>query len=63
VARTPQLPNSLNAKGQKKVIDPVNGRVRWIDMKEGKILSPTGVPVKPATEDEEEKEDGTKVRN
>lgn len=54
VARTPQLPNAVNAKGQKKVIDPVNGRVRWIDMKEGKVRSPTGVPVKPASEDEDE---------
>lgn len=54
VARTPQLPGATNAKGQKKVIDPVNGRVRWIDMKEGKVQSPTGVPVKPGSKEEDE---------
>lgn len=48
IARTPQFPGATNAKGQKKVIDPVTGKVRWIDMKEGKVQSPTGVPVKPA---------------
>jgi hypothetical protein len=48
VARTPLLPGSINAKGQKKVVDPVTGKVRWIDMKEGKVQSPTGVPVKPS---------------
>jgi hypothetical protein len=37
----------VNAKGQKKIIDPQTGRVRWIDMKEGKVQSETGVPVKP----------------
>jgi hypothetical protein len=39
-------PGAVNAKGQKKVIDPKTGKTRWIDIKEGKVLSPTGVPVK-----------------
>jgi hypothetical protein len=43
------LPGAVNAKGQKKVIDPVTGNTRWINMKEGKVQSPTGVPVKPDT--------------
>ncbi len=60
IPRTPQLPNATNAKGQKKIIDPVNGRVRWIDMKDGKVLSPTGVPVKPGSQEEEE-ENGPKA--
>ena len=68
VARTPQLPNAINEKGQKKVIDPVTGKVRWIDMKEGKVQSPTGVPVKPGTveaegQEQPERPDGPKVRN
>lgn len=40
-------PGAINAKGQKKVIDPKTGRVRFIDMKNGMVQSPTGVPVKP----------------
>jgi hypothetical protein len=47
IARTPLLPGAVNAKGQKKVIDPVTGKTRWITMREGKVQSPTGVPVKP----------------
>lgn len=45
------------------MIDPTNGRVRWIDMKEGKVLSPTGVPVKPGSLEEQEEQHGPKVRN
>lgn len=41
------MPGGVNGKGQKKVIDPVTGKVRWITMREGKVQSPTGVPVKP----------------
>ena len=67
VARTPYLPNATNEKGQKKVIDPINGRIRWIDMKDGKVQSPTGVPVKPGAIEEEgpvQKEpDAPKVRH
>lgn len=40
-------PGAVNGKGQKKVIDPVSGKTRWIDMKNGMIQSTTGVPVKP----------------
>lgn len=47
VARTPLLPGATNTQGQKKVIDPETGKTRWIDMKEGRVQSPTGVPVKP----------------
>lgn len=61
VPRTPLLPNAVNAKGQKKIIDPTTGRVRWIDMKEGKVQSHTGVPVKPGALEEEGNE--PKVRN
>jgi hypothetical protein len=61
VARTPQAPGAVNAKGQKKVIDPVTGRVRWIDMKEGKVQSETGVPVKPV--DPNNKEDAPQIPN
>jgi hypothetical protein len=52
------LPGATNAKGQKKVIDPQTGRVRWIDMKEGKVQSETGVPVKPK---DPNKEDAPKI--
>lgn len=54
VPRTTMLPGAVNDKGQKKIIDPVTGDVRWIDMKEGKVQSPTGVPIKPPQSQEEE---------
>lgn len=47
VARTPQSEGSVNDKGQKKVIDPATGDVRWINMREGRVQSPNGIPVKP----------------
>lgn len=47
VARTPLLPGAVNTQGQKKVIDPDTGKTRWIDMKEGRVQGPTGIPVKP----------------
>lgn len=37
----------MNDKGQKKVIDPITKKTRWITMREGKVKSPTGVPIKP----------------
>jgi hypothetical protein len=43
----------MNAKGQKKVIDPVTGKTRWITMREGKVQSPTGVPVKPEVKEQD----------
>lgn len=45
VAKTPIPEGGVNAKGQKKITDP-NGRVRFIDMKQGRVLSDQGVPVK-----------------
>lgn len=47
VARTPLAPGAVNAQGQKKYVDPVTGKESFIDMKEGRVLSPTGKPVKP----------------
>jgi hypothetical protein len=41
------MEGALNDKGQKKVTDPITGKTRWITMREGKVQSPTGVPVKP----------------
>jgi len=38
---------AVNDKGQKKVIDPITKKTRWITMRDGKVQSPTGVPVKP----------------
>lgn len=48
VARTPLAPGAVNAKGQKKYVDPATGEESFIDMKEGRVLSPTGKPVKPS---------------
>lgn len=36
----------VNAKGQKKVTDN-QGKVRFINMREGRVAGPSGVPVKP----------------
>ena len=36
----------VNEKGQMKVTDN-QGIVRFIDMKEGRVMGPSGVPVKP----------------
>lgn len=47
VARTPLAPGAVNAQGQKKYVDPVTGKESFINMKEGRVLSPTGKPVKP----------------
>jgi hypothetical protein len=47
------MENAVNDKGQKKVIDPVTKKTRWIDMKEAKVKSPTGVPVKPVNENKD----------
>lgn len=47
VARTPFSEGAVNDKGQKKVTDPQTGEVRWIDMKQGRVQGPTGIPVKP----------------
>lgn len=39
---------SRNAKGQQKVIDTKTGKTRWINMREGRVKSSTGIPVKPS---------------
>jgi hypothetical protein len=36
----------INGKGQMKITDN-NGVVRFINMKEGRVMGPSGVPVKP----------------
>jgi len=41
------LEGAVNDIGQKKVVDPITGKTRWITLRDGKVLSPTGVPVKP----------------
>jgi hypothetical protein len=46
VARTPTPPGAINSKGQQKIIDPVTGKTRWIDRKQGAVQSATGVPIK-----------------
>lgn len=48
VARTPLAPGAVNAQGQKKYVDPTTGKESFIDMKEGRVLSTTGKPVKPS---------------
>ena len=47
VAKTPLPIGAVNAKGQKKTVDDKTGKVRFIDMKEGRVMGPSGVPVKP----------------
>ncbi|CAK0741365.1 conserved hypothetical protein [Azospirillaceae bacterium] len=46
VTRNVMPPGAINVKGQQKVIDPVTGKTRWIDRKQGMVQSPTGVPIK-----------------
>jgi len=46
IARTPIPIGGVNVKGQKKVQD-AQGIVRFIDMKQGRVMGPSGVPVKP----------------
>jgi hypothetical protein len=46
VAKEPIPEHGINDKGQMKVTDN-NGVVRFIDMKEGRVQGPSGVPVKP----------------
>lgn len=48
VARTPLAPGAVNAQGQKKYVDPKTEKESFIDMKEGRVLSNTGKPVKPS---------------
>jgi len=45
VAKDPIPEGGINAKGQMKVTDN-KGIVRFIDMKEGRVQGPSGVPIK-----------------
>jgi hypothetical protein len=35
----------VNAKGQKRFIDPTTGKDAYIDMKKPRVMGPRGVPV------------------
>jgi hypothetical protein len=48
VPKVPQQPGSVNDKGQMRYVDPKTEKESYIDMKEGRVLSPTGKPVKPS---------------
>lgn len=45
VARTTMPPGSINAKGQQKIVDN-QGKVRFIDRKQGMVQGPSGAPIK-----------------
>lgn len=47
VAKEPIAEGGINAKGQKKITDPETGKVKMVDMKEGRVLNNEGTPVKP----------------
>lgn len=47
VAREPLPPGAINAQGQMKYVDSKTGKESFINMKEGRVLSPEGKPVKP----------------
>lgn len=46
LAKEPIPEHGINAKGQMKITDK-NGIVRFIDMKQGRVMGPSGVPIKP----------------
>lgn len=46
VARETLPPGAINAKGQQKIVDKITGKTRWIDMKQPRVMSPSGIPVK-----------------
>jgi hypothetical protein len=54
IARTPIPVGGVNPKGQKKVMDPKTGKIRFIDMKQGRVMGASGVPVKPAQGNDEQ---------
>lgn len=45
IAKEPIPEGGLTSKGQRKVTDS-QGKVRFIDMKQGRVMGPSGVPVK-----------------
>lgn len=49
IAKEPIPEGGINAKGQMKITDN-NGIVRFVDMKEGRVRGPSGVPIKPPKE-------------
>jgi hypothetical protein len=46
VAKEPIPERGLNGKHQMKITD-ANGVVRFINMAEGRVMGPSGVPIKP----------------
>jgi len=46
IAKTPDPIGSVNAKGQKKFLDPTTGKIAMIDMKSPRVKGPRGLPVK-----------------
>lgn len=46
VPKIPIEPGSVNAQGQMRYVDPNTGKESFIDMKQGRVLSNTGKPVK-----------------
>jgi len=46
VARNPMPIGAINVSGQQKVMDD-QGKIRFIDRKQGLVMGPSGVPVKP----------------
>ena len=46
VARNPMPVGAVNVQGQQKVMDD-QGKIRFIDRKQGLVMGPSGVPVKP----------------
>ena len=49
---TPHIPKEttpvggINAKGQKRYIDPTTGKDAYVDMKVGRVKGPRGLPIK-----------------
>ena len=44
--KKPLPEGGVNSKGQKRFTDPTTGKDRYIDMKEGRVKGPRGLPVK-----------------
>lgn len=50
VPKTPVPEGGVNSKGQKRYKDPTTGKDAFIDMKQGRVMGPRGIPVKPPQE-------------
>jgi hypothetical protein len=46
IAKEPVPIGGVNAKGQKRYIDPTTGKDAFIDMKQPRVMGPRGIPVK-----------------